>query len=131
MDLWLLFLKQRMKSQQAVINALYVVLDHICDLLCHGIESGAQMSRDLSGHRARVDDAYIRAIVQAQTTIDDAAEVTAHHRARADGVRDGVEVVPNPAAPVRVRAPLGVVGYTVESRAGLARGEVGEGCCAE
>ena len=54
-------------------NFLYVVLDHICDLLCNAIETGAQMSRDLSGHHARVDDAHIRAIVQAQTTIDDTA----------------------------------------------------------
>ena len=113
------------------MTILYIVLDHICDLLCHGIESGAQMSRDLSGHRARVDDAHIRATVQAQTTVDDTPEVAPHHGARPDGVRDGIKGVPNPAAPVRIRAGLGVVRYTVESRVGLARGEVGEGSGAE
>jgi hypothetical protein len=46
-------------------------------------------------------------------------------------VRDGIEVVPDPAAPVCIRAVTGVVGYTVESRAGLARRECGEGCGAE
>jgi hypothetical protein len=123
-------LSQRMKAQQAV-TILYIVLDHVCDLLCNGIESGAQMSRDLSGHHARVDDAHIRATVQPQTTVDDTAEVAPHHRARPDGVRDGIKVVPNPAAPVRVRAGVSIVRHTAESRAGLARREVGEGSGAE
>ena len=57
--------------QQAVTNTnLYAVLDHVCDLLCNTIETGAQMSRDLHGHHARVDNAHIRGLVQAQTTID-------------------------------------------------------------
>ena len=46
-------------------------------------------------------------------------------------MRDGLKVIPNPAAPVRVRAALGVVGYAAESRDGLARREVGKGCGAE
>ena len=120
------------KSKQAVtIQCSYLVLDHICDLLCNGIETGAQMSRDLSGHHARVDNAHILATVQTQTTIDDTAQVTAHHRTCPDGMRDGVKAVPNPATPVCVRAALGVIGYTAESRDGLARREVGEGCGAE
>jgi hypothetical protein len=89
------------------------------------------MSRYLSGHHARVDDAHIQAIVQSQTTVDDPTKVAPHHGARPDGVRDSNEVVPNPAAPVRVRAASGVVRYSVESRTGLARRECGEGCSAE
>ena len=84
------------------------------------------MGRYLSGHHARVDDAHIRAIIQPQTAIDDTAKVAPHHRARRDGVRDGIEVVPDPAAPVRIRAGAGVVRHAAESRARLARGEVGE-----
>jgi len=121
---------QLLKAQQAV-TVLYVVLDHVRDFLRNRIKSGAQVSRDLSGHHARVDDAHIRAIVQAQTTVDDTAKVAPHHRARRDGVRDGNKVIPNPTAPVCVRAGLGVVRYTVEPRAGLTRREIGEGCGAE
>jgi hypothetical protein len=89
------------------------------------------MSGYLSGHHARVDDAHIQAIVQSQTTVDDPTKVAPHHGARPDGVRDSNEIVPNPAAPVRVRAASGVVWYAVESRKGLARREGGEGCSAE
>ena len=89
------------------------------------------MGRYLSGHHARVDDAHIRAVVQAQAAIDDAAEVAAHHRARRDGVRDGIEAVPDPAAPARVRAGARVVGHAGEPGARLARGEAREGRGAE
>ena len=89
------------------------------------------MGRYLSGHHARVDDAHIGAIVQPQTAIHNTAEVASHHRARRDGVGDGVEVVPDPAAPVRVRAGVGVVRHAAEPRARLARREVGEGRGAE
>ena len=89
------------------------------------------MRRDLSRHHARVDNAHILATVQTQTTIDDTAQVAAHHRTCPDGVRDGVKAVPNPATPVCVRAALGVIGNTAESRDGLARGKVGEGFGAE
>jgi hypothetical protein len=89
------------------------------------------MTGYLGRHHTRVDDAHIQAIVQSQTTVDDPTKVAPHHGARPGGMRDSLEVVPNPAAPVRVRAASGVVWYAVESRMGLARRERGEGCSAE
>jgi len=89
------------------------------------------MCRHLSGHHARIDDAHIRAIVEAQTAIDDAAEPAPHHRARRDGVRDGVELVPNPTAPVRIRAAVRVVRHAIEPWMRLALRELGERCGAE
>jgi len=89
------------------------------------------MCRYLSGHHTRIDDAHIRAIVEPQTAIDDAAEAAPHHRARRDGVRDGDELVPNPAAPVRIRAAVGPVRHATEPWVRLARREIGEWCGAE
>jgi len=106
-----------MSQAVALRHQLYVVLDHVRELFRDRIEASAQVCRYLGGHHARVDDTHIRAIVEPQPAIDDAAEVAPHHRACRDGVRHGVEVVPDPAAPVRVRAAVGVVRHAAEPRA--------------
>lgn len=114
-----------------VRDALNIVLDHVGRLLRDSIERAAQVSRNLQRQHTRIHDSYIRRSIHSQPSIHHTSQAPFHHRTCPNRVADGVELVPDPALPVRGRAAVGIVRHALEAGDCFARAETRQGSLAE